>query len=93
MKPIYRYRYPPYPYFLYRTDTDIPHIPHTHTNFFHADTDTGYWYLVSVPGIGIIPGIGRTLVPENMVAVLRGGLTIRINMIYVFVCLINFWAT
>ena len=25
MKPGYRYRYPPY---LYRTDTDIPHISH-----------------------------------------------------------------
>ena len=47
MKPIYRYRYPPY--LLYRTDTDIPHIPHT--DFFHTDTDTGYRYLVSVPGI------------------------------------------
>ena len=46
-----------------------------HTNFVHTDTDTGYrylvsvpgigtlyWYLVSVPGIGIIPGIGQTLV-------------------------------
>ena len=27
MKPIYRY--PPYPYLLYLTDTDIPHIPYT----------------------------------------------------------------
>ena len=26
MKPGYQYRYPPYPYLLYQTDTDIPHI-------------------------------------------------------------------
>ena len=32
-----------------------------HIDFFQTDTDTGYQYLVSVPGIGIIPGIGRTL--------------------------------
>ena len=71
MTPIYRYQYPPYP--PYQTDTyiDIPHILHTepipiHTDFFHTDTDTGYWYLVQVPGIGqtlepiaiLTPGIG-----------------------------------
>ena len=73
MKPIYRYRYPPYTYLLYRNDTDIPHIPHTEPipipssyHFFHTDTDTGYRYLVSVPGICIIPGIGRTLIVTDV---------------------------
>ena len=37
------------------TDTDIPHIPYTEPilipgshRFFYTDTDTGFWYLVSV---------------------------------------------
>ena len=53
MKPGYRYQYPPY---LYRTDTDIPHISHTDTDtdithISHTEsipipgTDTRYWYL------------------------------------------------
>ena len=61
MKPGYRYRYPPY---IYRTDTDIPHISHIEPipipgsyRFFSYR----YQYWVSVPGIGIIPGMGRTL--------------------------------
>ena len=46
----------------YRTDTDIPHISHIEPipgsyRFFSYR----YQYRVSVPGIGIIPGIGRTL--------------------------------
>ena len=50
MKPGYRYRYPPY---LYRTDTDIPHISHIEPipgsyRFFSYR----YRYRVSVPGIG-----------------------------------------
>ena len=43
--------------FPYRTDNRY----RVHTDLFHTDTDTGYRSLVSVPGIGIIPGIGRTL--------------------------------
>ena len=46
MKLINRYRYPPYPYLLYRTDTDIPHTE-------PIPIPGLYRYRVSVPGIGI----------------------------------------
>ena len=60
MIPGYRYRYAQNP--SYQTDTDIPNIPHTEPipgsyRFF----PNRYWYRVSVPGMGVIPGIGRTL--------------------------------
>ena len=62
-----RYRYTQNP--PYRTDTDIPNIPHTEPipipgsyRFFSYR----YQYRVSVPGIGIIPGIGRTLPPTPL---------------------------
>ena len=60
-----RYRYPPY-----RTDTDTGFIPIFFIQIQIPGIGTWYLYLVSVPGIGIIPGIGRTLMTRDNIVCL-----------------------
>ena len=59
MIPGYRYRYPKYSHTELITDTGF--IPIFFIPIPIPGIDTWYRYLVSVPGIGIMPGIGGTL--------------------------------
>ena len=65
MIPGYRYRYPKYSHTEPITDTGF--IPIFFIPIPIPGIGTWYRYLVSVPGIGIIPSIGQTLITSDLI--------------------------